>query len=386
MSQAMAAASVPSASPSVSLAAAAGGGSLLFRQLFDADTGTYTYLLVDVPSGEGVLIDSVFERHERDLSLIQELDVDLVACLDTHAHADHVTGSWLMHEATGCAIGLAAAARAENVTRPLQHGDRVSFGGRHVEVRSTPGHTDGCLTFVLDDQSMAYTGDALLVRGCGRCDFQQGDAHTLWSSITEQIFSLPDSCLLYPGHDYTGRTVTSVAEEKAFNARLGGAATERDFVGHMDNMKLPHPHKIAEALPGNMRSGKPRDTAPTTPGWAPLQRSYAGLPELPPSWVAEHQAQLTILDVRSHEEFEGPDGRVAGSLLVPLPELETGASAIPADRPVVVVCHSGSRSALATQQLLKSGCGQVANLRGGLRRWSDQGYPLEGAIGASPTS
>jgi sulfur dioxygenase len=382
----MSAAPAPSAPSSVSLAAAAGGGSLLFRQLFDADTGTYTYLLVDVPTGEGVLIDSVFERHERDLSLIQELDIDLVACLDTHAHADHVTGSWLMHEATGCAIGLAAAARAENVTRPLQHGDRVSFGGRSVEVRSTPGHTDGCISFVLDDQSMAFTGDALLVRGCGRCDFQQGNAHTLWTSITEQIFSLPDSCLLYPGHDYTGRTVTSVAEEKAFNARLGGAATERDFVGHMENMRLPHPHKIAEALPGNMRSGKPRESAPAAPSWAPLQRSYAGLPELSPSWVAEHQAELTILDVRSSEEFEGPDGRVAGSLPIPLPELESRASAIPADRPVVVVCHSGSRSALATQQLLKAGHSQVANLRGGLSRWSDEGYPLEGAIRATATT
>lgn len=374
----MAVAPPTSAFPSVSLAAAAGGGSLLFRQLFDADTGTYTYLLVDVPTGEGVLIDSVFERHERDLSLIQELDVDLVACLDTHAHADHVTGSWLMHQATGCAIALAAAAKADNVTLPLHHGDRVSFGERHVEVRSTPGHTNGCLTFVLDDQSMAFTGDALLVRGCGRCDFQQGNAHTLWTSITSQIFSLPDSCLLYPGHDYTGRTVTSVAEEKAFNARLGGTATERDFVGHMDNMKLPHPHKIAEALPGNMRSGKPRDTVPEAPAWAPLQRSYAGLPELLPAWVAEHRDQLTILDVRSSEEFEGPDGRVAGSLLIPLPELESRASSIPSDRPVVVVCHSGSRSALATQQLLKAGHRQVANLRGGLSRWSDEGYPLEG--------
>jgi sulfur dioxygenase len=375
----MSAAPTASASPSVSLAAAAGGRPLLFRQLFDVDTGTYTYLLVDVPSGEGLLIDSVFERHARDLSLIQELDIDLVACLDTHVHADHVTGSWLMHEATGCAIGLSAAGRAENVNRPLQHGDRVSFGSRHVEVRSTPGHTDGCLTFVLDDQSMAFTGDALLVRGCGRCDFQQGNAHTLWASITGQIFSLPDSCLLYPGHDYTGRTVTSVAEEKALNARLGGAATERDFVGHMDNMRLPHPHKIAEALPGNMRSGKPHQATPAAPGWAPLQYSYAGMPELPAAWVAEHREQLTILDVRSSEEFEGPDGRVAGSLLIPLPELESRASSIPSDRPVVVVCHSGSRSALATQQLLKAGHGQVANLRGGLSRWSDEGYPLEGA-------
>ena len=178
------------------LLAAAGGGALLFRQLFDAPTGTFTYLLADVPSGEGVLIDPVFEQHERDLSLIRELGIALVASIDTHAHADHVTGSWLMHEATGCAIALAAAARAENVTQPLQHGDRLSFGGRHLEVRSTPGHTDGCVSFVLDDQSMAFTGDALLVRGCGRCDFQQGNAHTLWTSITGQIFSLPDSCLL----------------------------------------------------------------------------------------------------------------------------------------------------------------------------------------------
>ncbi|MBD2422044.1 MBL fold metallo-hydrolase [Cyanobium sp. FACHB-13342] len=375
-----------SATPDFDLRAAAGGGLLLFRQLFDADTGTFTYLLVDVPSGEGVLIDPVFEQHSRDLSLIRELGVDLVASIDTHAHADHVTGSWLMRQATGCAIGLAAAVGAENVTLPLHHGDRVAFGGRHLEVRSTPGHTDGCISVVLDDHSMACTGDALLVRGCGRCDFQQGNAHTLYRSITEQILSLPAACLLYPGHDYTGRTVTSVAEERAFNARLGGAATERDFVGHMENMKLPHPHRIAEALPGNMRSGKPR---PTGAGagqpaagevWAPLGRSYAGLPEVSPEWVASHRDQLTLLDVRSLEEFSGPDGRISGSLLIPLPELEARAAEIPAGAPVVVVCHSGSRSALATQQLLKAGRLRVANLHGGLARWADGGYPLEGVI------
>jgi glyoxylase-like metal-dependent hydrolase (beta-lactamase superfamily II) len=363
--------------PALSLAAAAGGGSLLFRQLFDGDTGTFTYLLADVTSRKGVIIDTVYEQHGRDLALIRELGIELVASIDTHAHADHVTGSWLMHEATGCAIGLAAAARAENVTLPLRHGDRVAFGGRFLEVRATPGHTDGCISFVLDDQSMAFTGDALLVRGCGRCDFQQGNAHTLWTSITEQLLTLPESCLLYPGHDYTGRTVTSVAEEKAFNARLGGDASERDFVGHMENMKLPHPHKIAEALPGNMRSGKPREAA-TAPAWAPLARSYAGLPELTPAWVVAHQGEVTVLDVRSAEEFNGPDGRVAGSLLIPLPELEAQSAQIPADRPVVVVCHSGSRSALATQQLLKAGRAQVANLRGGLSRWAAEGYPLEG--------
>jgi len=364
-------------SPGLSLAAAAGGGSLLFRQLFDANTGTFTYLLADVPSRKGLLIDSVFEQHERDLSLIRELGIELLASIDTHAHADHVTGSWLMQVATGCAIGLAAAARAENVTLPLVHGDHISFGGRYLAVRSTPGHTDGCISFVLDDQSMAFTGDALLVRGCGRSDFQQGNAHTLWNSITEQILALPDSCLLYPGHDYTGRTVTSVAEEKAFNARLGGDATERDFVGHMENMKLPHPHKIAEALPGNMRSGKPR-VAEQVQTWAPVSRSYAGLPELEPAWVAAHRNEITLLDVRSADETSGPDGRLSGSLLIPLPELEARMTEIPSDRPVVVVCHSGSRSALATQQLLKAGLAQVANLHGGLSRWRAEGYPLDG--------
>ncbi len=367
---------MPPASPL--LTAAAGGGPLLLRQLFDAPTGTFTYLLADRCTGEGVLIDPVFEQHERDLALIQELGIDLVASLDTHAHADHVTGSWRLRQATGCAIALAARIGADNVTLPLAHGDRVPFGRRHLEVRSTPGHTDGCLTFVLDDHALAFTGDALLVRGCGRCDFQQGNPHTLWRSITEQLFSLPEPCLLYPGHDYTGRGVTSVAEEKAFNARLGGSATERDFVGHMVNMKLPHPHRINEALPGNLRSGRPRQES-TPEAWAPIQRSYAGLPELLPAWVAEHRGQLTLLDVRSAEEFNGPDGHLAGSQLVPLPELEQRSGEIPTDRPVVVVCHSGSRSALATQQLIKAGHPRVANLRGGLHRWGDEGYPLEGS-------
>jgi glyoxylase-like metal-dependent hydrolase (beta-lactamase superfamily II)/rhodanese-related sulfurtransferase len=362
------------------LLAAAGGGGLLFRQLFDAPTGTFTYLLADVPSGVGVLIDPVFEQHERDLSLIRELGIALVASIDTHAHADHVTGSWLMHEATGCAIALAAAARAENVTQPLQHGDRISFGGRHLEVRSTPGHTDGCVSFVLDDQSMAFSGDALLVRGCGRCDFQQGNAHTLWRSITEQIFSLPDSCLLYPGHDYTGRTVTSVAEEKAFNARLGGSANERDFVGYLENMKLPHPGRIAEALPANLRCGRPLlESDPAADNWAPVQRSYAGLPELEPAWVADHRHALTLVDVRGAEEFDGPDGHLAGSLLIPLPELQERLAEIPLERPVVLLCHSGCRSALATQLLLKAGRDKVANLRGGLRAWEVEGLALEGA-------
>ena len=365
------------------LAAAAGGAPLLMRQLFDADTGTFTYLLADVSSAEAVLIDSVYEQHERDLSLVRELGVNLVACLDTHAHADHITGSWLMQQATGCAIGVAQVVNAENVTLTLRHGDAVGFGGRHLEVRATPGHTDGCLTYVLDDERMAFTGDALLVRGCGRCDFQHGNAQSLFHSIAEQIFSLPETCLLYPGHDYAGRSVTSVAEERLYNSRLGGGANERDFVIYMANLHLAHPHRIAEALPANLRCGKPRASTASTgqpplnaQNWAPIERSYAGLPELPPSWVGEHLDAVQLLDVRSPEEAAGPDGSIPGSRLIPLPELTARAAELSAERPVVVVCHSGSRSALATQQLLKAGFTQVANLRGGLRAWNGVGLPM----------
>ncbi len=361
----------------VLLRAAAGGGDLLLRQLFDGDTGTFTYLLADVNSAEGVFIDPVFEQHDRDLALIRELGIDLVACLDTHAHADHITGSWLMHRATGCTIALAAKAGAENVTRPLSHGDRVAFGSRCLEVRATPGHTDGCLTFVLDNESLAFTGDALLVRGCGRCDFQHGNAHTLYHSITGQILSLPDGCLLYPGHDYVGRNISSVGEEKVFNARLGGEATEFDFVVYMESLKLPHPGRLAQALPANLRSGKPIQEESQVTIWAPVQRRYAGLPELAPEWVAEHRGQFTLLDVRSPEEYDGPDGHVPGSHLIPLPELEARQTELPPGLPVVVLCHSGSRSALATQQLQKAGLTRVASLRGGLRAWETHGFPIE---------
>lgn len=370
------------------LQAAAGAGGLLLRPCFDSESGTYTYLLADARpgpnQGEGVLIDPVFGQHERDLALIQELGIRLVACLDTHVHADHVSGAWLLHRATGCAIALAAVAGAENVSLPLRHGDRVRFGTRQLEVRATPGHTDGCLTYVLDDHTAAFTGDALLIRGCGRCDFQQGNPHTLFHSIREQLFSLPADCQLYPGHDYNGRSHTSVAEERALNARLGGDASERDFVGFLRNLRLPHPARLAEALPANLRCGRPLlEEASPSDDWGPLRRSYAGLPELEPAWVAAHRHSLTLLDVRSREEVQGPDGRVQGSLAIPLPELEARLAEIPDERPVVVLCHSGCRSALATQQLEKAGRKRVANLRGGLRAWEAQGLEgLEGLDGS----
>ncbi len=188
---------------------------LIFRQMFDATSSTYTYLLGDSDTSEAVLIDPVFEQVRRDAACVEELGLKLVATLETHTHADHVTGAWLLRERLGSKICVSAAGGASGEDRALCHGDRVAFGGRALEVRATPGHTNGCLTFVLDDRTMAFTGDCLLIRGCGRTDFQEGDAGALYASVQGQIFSLPDACLIYPGHDYRGSRFRPSARRSA---------------------------------------------------------------------------------------------------------------------------------------------------------------------------
>lgn len=351
---------------------------IIFRQLFDTDSSTFTYLLADPDTRDAVLIDPVFERHQRDRALLEELNLTLLCTLDTHCHADHVTGAWLMQQATGSKIGISKryGSMVEGADLLLDEGDRVTFGNRSLEVRATPGHTDGCITYVLDDHSMAFTGDCLLIRGAGRCDFQQGNAHTLYQSITEQIFTLPDDCFIYPGHDYSGRTVSSVREEKQFNPRIGGQATENDFVGYMENLGLPHPKKIDIALPANCRCGKPEDgQMPNIADWGPVRHTYAGLKEIEPQWVAEHLDQVYVVDVRNEEEFNQPLGHIAKAQLIPLNQLESRLPEIPQDRPLVTVCHSGSRSSQATVMLKRHGIDRAANLRGGMLAWQASGLP-----------
>jgi sulfur dioxygenase len=360
--------------------------NLVFRQLFDAASSTYTYLLGDPRTRQAVLIDTVFEQHPRDFALLGELDLTLVAVLDTHCHADHVTGAWLMQQATGCRIGISRRNQPpiQGADLLLDHGDRVSFGGRHLDVRATPGHTDGCLTLVLDDQGTAFTGDALLIRGTGRCDFQHGSARALYRSITREIFSLPDSCLLFPGHDYSGRTMSSVAEERTFNPRVGGAADERDFVGLMENLNLPHPKQIDLAVPANQRSGQPADGKGLRPAdWGPVRQTYAGLLEVEPEWVAEHLEQVHVLDVRQAEEVQESLGSIANAQLIPLSELRARLAEVPTDKPVIAVCHAGMRSGLATVILRSGGLARCANLRGGMLLWSQMGLPArQGGRGA----
>jgi sulfur dioxygenase len=353
---------------------------LLFRQLFDPTSSTYTYLLGCSFTREAVLIDSVFEQVRRDAALVTELGLTLIWALDTHVHADHVTGAWLLKQRLGSRIALAATAGAVGTDRPLQDGDRIEFGRRSLEVRATPGHTSGCVTYVLDDESVAFTGDCILVRGSGRTDFQQGDAHTLYRSVRARIFSLPDTCLLYPAHDYRGLTVTSVAEEKKFNPRLGGEVSEADYVGYMKNLDLPHPKKIDEAVPANLRCGQPGNEAKVSedPNWAPLRFTFGGVWEVDPHWLEENLANVQIVDVRELTEFNGPLGHIRGATLVPLGELATRAKELPTDKPIVAVCRAGSRSAHATAILQKVGLADIANLPGGMLRWRAEGRAVEG--------
>jgi glyoxylase-like metal-dependent hydrolase (beta-lactamase superfamily II)/rhodanese-related sulfurtransferase len=352
---------------------------MIFRQLFDPQSSTYTYLLADERTRHALLVDPVFEQARRDAALIEELGLKLQWTLETHVHADHVTGAWLLRDRFGSRIGLAAASGADGADRLLRHGDQVEFGKRWLEVRATPGHTNGCVTYVVDDHRAALTGDALLIRGCGRTDFQQGSAEVLYRSVHEQIFSLPDACLLYPGHDYRGLTVTSVGEEKLFNPRLGGQVLEEDFIGYMNHLGLAHPKQMQVAVPANLRCGRPQGETPVAAqDWAPLTYTFAGIWEVQPQWLEEHAREVQIVDVREPNEFEGSLGHVPGAILIPLGSLTERAGELSKERPIVTVCRSGARSAHATVLLSREGFARVANLSGGMLRWRSQRFPVEG--------
>lgn len=226
---------------------------LLFRQLFELESSTYTYLLADTETKEAIIIDPVLETIDRDLKLIHELGLNLKVAVNTHCHADHITSTGLMKKRL---VGLKSAISkfsGASADIYLLDGDKITFGKHFLTARETPGHTDGCMTLVSGDQSMAFTGDALLIRGCGRTDFQQGCPKKLYHSVHQKIFTLPDQCLVYPAHDYLGQTVSTVGEERQFNRRLTKSLEE--FVDIMNNLNLKKPAKIDIAVPANLVCG-----------------------------------------------------------------------------------------------------------------------------------
>ncbi|MFA6236324.1 MAG: MBL fold metallo-hydrolase [Bacteriovorax sp.] len=226
---------------------------MIFYQLIEAETSTYTYLLADETTREAILIDTVLECVDRDLKLLSEMGLTLKYVLDTHVHADHITASGELRKRTGAKICLSFRANVPCIDVALHDGDELHFGSYHLEALETPGHTDSCMSFKIAD--MIFTGDVLLVRGTGRTDFQQGSPEKMYQSIHEKIFKLAGATKIYPGHDYKGFTYSSVELEKKFNPRVGGNITLAEFKQIMSDLKLAYPKKIDIAVPANMNCG-----------------------------------------------------------------------------------------------------------------------------------
>lgn len=227
---------------------------LIFRQLFEPVSSTYTYLLADAVTRRAVLIDPVVEEVETYARLLADLDLTLEYTLETHVHADHVTAGAALRDRFGSRTVVHRDGGAECADVPVKGGDHIQVGAIDLEVRETPGHTNGCVAYVGADR--VFTGDALLIGGCGRTDFQQGDAGRLYDSVHSQILSLSPDTLVYPAHDYKGRTVSTVKEEIATNARLGGGRPREEFIGIMAELKLAYPKQIDRAVPANRHCGR----------------------------------------------------------------------------------------------------------------------------------
>jgi len=332
-------------------------------------------------------IDAILRKAAQD-------GMEVVGALVSHWHPDHVGGDLFGHDIEGLAtlltkksvpihvnrLELEEVAKVTGVsTKDLvghDGGDRVEVGDVAISLLHTPGHTPGSQCFLCAGHLLS--GDTLFIRGCGRTDFQQGDARALYRAVREQIFSLPDRCLVYPGHDYRGLTVTSVGEEKLYNPRLAESIGENDFVGYMTNLGLPHPKQMDVAVPANLKCGKPEKTTTLDPDWAPLTYTFGGIWEVQPHWLEEHLRDVQVVDVREPDEFNGPLGHVPGARLVPLGSLMKRVEELQKEQPVVTVCRSGARSAQATVLLGKAGFDKVANLSGGMLRWRAQRFSVEG--------
>lgn len=341
---------------------------VIFHQLYEPVTSTYTYLLADPQSREAVLIDPVLETVDRDAKLLEELGLKLKYILDTHVHADHITGAGELKARTGAKTVISGAAGVKCVDLAMADGDELSFGPHTIRALATPGHTDSCMSYVIGDR--VFTGDALLIRGTGRTDFQQGSAETLFDSITQKLYRLPDSTRVYPGHDYRGFTASTIGEEKAYNARINLRQSKKDFVRTMSELNMGHPKKIHEAVPANMLCGKITDKRVFHP------QVVDGMPEITVQDLHKHFKEVQVVDVRFITEYA--EGHIPGAQLVTLgPDLENFLREAPKDKEMVFVCRSGGRSAQATQISRRFGFEKVVNLQGGMIKWREMGYEEE---------
>jgi sulfur dioxygenase len=351
---------------------------IIFHQLFEAESSTYTYIIADKKSKNAAIIDPVLETVDRDLKLIEELGLNLIYVLDTHIHADHITGAGEIRKRTKAKTAVSSEAAIECVDIPLEDGQELLLGDKKIKVIATPGHTNTCLTYSFE--GMIFTGDALLIRGCGRTDFQQGSSEKLFESVHEKIFKLSDETVIYPGHDYRGQTSSTVGLEKKFNPRLGEAKTREDFKKIMSELKLANPKKIHEAVPANLACGKPKDARSIHP------QVVDGIPEVTTEDVYAHAAhieskKLRLIDVRRPDEFNGEFGHIKGAELVTLgPDLTSFLENGNRGEEIVFICRSGGRSGTATVESIKLGYTFTINMPGGMIRWNERKLPVEKSV------
>ncbi|MGZ3781471.1 MAG: rhodanese-like domain-containing protein [Pseudobdellovibrionaceae bacterium] len=342
----------------------------LFLQLFETESSTYTYIIGDKISKEAAIIDPVINTVERDLKLVHELGLRLMYVLDTHIHADHITGADEIRKRTQAKTGVSQTASVTCVDIPLEEGQELTLGNKKIKVIATPGHTSTCLSFYFE--GMIFTGDALTIRGTGRTDFQQGSADQLYDSIHKKLFILPDETIVYPGHDYRGMTSSTIELEKKFNPRLGGGKTKEEYKKIMSELKLENPKKIHEAVPANLVCGQVKTRKILHP------QVVDGIPEVTCEDVFSKIGQVRIIDVRRPDEFNNELGHIPGAELVTLGTdltqlLEKG------DRSeeIVFTCRSGGRSGQATVESIKLGYKNTMNMIGGMLYWNDIKQPTE---------
>jgi glyoxylase-like metal-dependent hydrolase (beta-lactamase superfamily II)/rhodanese-related sulfurtransferase len=343
---------------------------MIFRQLFDNTSGTYTYLLASRRGGEALIIDPVIEKVERYLQLIKELDLKLVKAVDTHLHADHITGLGALRDRTHCITVMGERSKADVVSMRLADGDKLTIEGVALSAIYTPGHTDDSYSFLMDDR--VFTGDTLLIRGTGRTDFQNGDARAQYDSIFNRLLKLPDDTLVFPAHDYKGETVSTIGEEKAFNPRLQVKSVD-EYVELMGKLNLPNPKMMDVAVPANMRVGFAQE-AIAQRGWAVTAADAIALVGRP---------GVTLIDLRENSERE-KHGVIPGSLHAPYPDLAENVRpggmlhelAAATGKRMLFYCAFGERSAMAVQAAQDAGITTACHITGGLDAWKKATGPL----------
>jgi glyoxylase-like metal-dependent hydrolase (beta-lactamase superfamily II)/rhodanese-related sulfurtransferase len=343
---------------------------MIFRQLFDSVSGTYSYLIASRSGGEALIIDPVLEKVDQYLRVVHELDLRLVKAVDTHLHADHITGLGALRDRTRCITVMGEQTKADVVSMRLAEGDKLTVEGVSLDVLYTPGHTDDSYSFVMGDR--VFTGDTLLIRGTGRTDFQNGDPRLQYESLFGKLLRLPDETLVYPAHDYKGETVSTIGEEKRFNPRLQVKSID-EYVTLMNNLKLPNPKMMDVAVPANLHVGlQQQDIARR--GWSIDAKSAVAL---------VGQPQTALIDLREKRERE-KHGIIPGSLHAPYGELQENiapgglihALADSSGKRIVFYCAFGERSAMAVQAAQDAGITSARHIEGGIAAWTKAGGPL----------